>query len=228
MASTNSLVSIEQMVTQFMLRYKKPQDDYVIYTEHACALLRQYRTFDSHEVVTDDVSVDANGIIEMPDDMIAFKDLCVSKDGEWWSFTLRPAKVNLTTDAGFTDGLRDNLTDTLGARGAVNQYYYTIDWEARRIFCDGITSDTAVLKYVSSGIQTTGTTYMPDMLSELLDAYLLWRETYWVPGLAKERQLRERDFNNERLRIRNLLNSLTSAQWQDVFWGLFSQNPRRG
>ena len=225
--ATNALLPIEEMVTRFLFKYKKSSEDFSLYLEHACSLLRQYRTFDSHEVVTDDVAVDASGIIEMPDDMIAFKDLCVSKDGEWWSFTLRPAKVNLTTDAGFTDGLRDNLTDTLGARGAVNQYYYCIDWEARRIFCDGIKSDTAVLKYVSSGIKTTGTTYMPDMLSELLDAYLLLKETYWIPGIAQERPLRDKEFKDEKRRIRNLLNSLTSSQWNDLFWGLFSQNPRR-
>lgn len=225
--ATNALISIEELVTRFLLKYKKSSSDYVIYLEHACALLRQYRTYDSHEAVTESIAVDANGIIELPDDMIAFKDLCVSKDGEWWSFTLRPDLINLTTDAGFGEGVRDNLTSTLAAKGGVNEYYYAIDWEARRIFCYGIKSDTAVLKYVSSGVQTTGTTYMPDMLSELLDFYLLWKESYWVPGLAKERIFREKDFSNERLRIRNLQNSLTAKQWQDVFWGMFSQNPTR-
>jgi hypothetical protein len=236
--ATNALVPIEQMVTQFMLRFKKSNEDYVVYLEHACALLRQYRTYDSREVVTDKISVDSLGIIEMPGDMISFKDLCVAKDGEWWSFTLRPDIVNTTTFTGLIEGqdsvfgegvgVRDNLTSTLGARGAVNEYYYTIDWENRRIFCDGIKSDTALLKYVSSGVKTSGTTYMPDILSELLDNYLLFKESYWIPGLAREREMRKTDFEKERLRIRNLLNSLTSSQWNDLMWGLFSQNPKRG
>jgi hypothetical protein len=151
--------------------------------------------------------------------------------------TERPLKVNTTTftglvegqDADFGEGVNvlDNNSWGLASRGAVNQYYYMVDHNARRIFCDGIVSDTVLLKYVSSGISATATTYIPEMLTPLIDSYLLWKESYWIKDLVRERQLREKDFTNERLRIRNVLNGLTASQWQDLIWGSTSQNPKR-
>jgi hypothetical protein len=132
-------------------------------------------------------------------------------------------------DSDFGEGvaLLDNKTYTYGSKGAVNPYYFKLDWNARRIFCDGIKSDTVVLKYVSSGIDTSEDTYIPDLITPMVDSYLLWKETYWIPELVRERLAREKDYNNERLRVRNVINGLTISQWQDLFWGTATQTPKR-
>jgi hypothetical protein len=234
---TNALISLETAVTNFLLKYKKGTDDYVVYLEHGANLLREFRTHDSQEARTEKIAVSALGIVEMPDDMISFKEISVAWNGQWWTMTNKPDMVNTTTftgpveghDTAFGEGVSipDNRTTGYGASGGVNNYYYMLDWNARRIFLDGIKSDTVLLKYVSSGISATGTTYIPDLLTETLDNYLLFKETYWISGLARERQIRQKDFENARLRVRNLLNSLTASQWRDVFWGSFRQAPSR-
>lgn len=234
---TSALITIEEAITRFLLKYRKDTNNYISYLEHACNALREFMIYDSREYRTEKVSVDALGIIEMPDDMIGFKDVMVAKDGEWWSFTLRPDKVNTTTttagvegqDSAFGEGVnvKDGVTTTYGSRGGVNAYYYTIDWNARRIFCDGIVSDTVVLKYVSNGVQVSGTTYMPDMFTPVVDAYLLWKETYWEKDFVREREGRRQDYVNERLKLRYYINHLTASQWYDLIWGGMTQGPKR-
>jgi hypothetical protein len=232
-----AIIAIEEVVTRYLFKYKKDTTDYNIFLEHACNVIRDFQVHDGDKFRSEKISVSALGIIEMPTDLIRLVDVCVPKNGEWWTMTERSAKVNTTTFTGLAEGqdtdfgegvaLLDNNSYGLASRGAVNQYYYMVDYNARRIFCDGIISDTVLLKYVSSGISATATTYIPEMLTPLIDSYLLWKESYWIKDLVRERQLREKDFTNERLRIRNVLNGLTASQWQDLIWGSTSQNPKR-
>jgi hypothetical protein len=234
---TPAIIGIEEVVTRYLLKYKLPSTDYYVYLEHACDVISKFQVRDGNKFRSEKVSVSALGIIEFPSDCIRVKEPCVARNGEWWPMTERPNLVNTTTmtglveghDANFGEGVAvlDNLTYSLAAKGAVNSYYYMIDYNARRIFCDGIISDTALLKYVSSGISITATTYIPEMLIPLVDTYLLWKETYWRKDLARERASREDNFKNERLEIRNVLNGLTASQWQDLIWGSTSQNPKR-
>ena len=237
MADTNALVALEDVVTRYLLKYKKSTEDYTIYAEHAANCIRDFQVYDGVKYRSEKVTVSALGIIEMPTDLITLGGISVARNGEWWSFTERPKMVNTTTttddveghDSDFGEGetLKDNKTYTYGAKGAVNAYYYAVDWDARRIFCDGIVSDTVLLKYVSSGIDTSEDTYIPEMLTPVVDNYLLWKETYWIPALVRERPLREKDYNNERLKVRNVLRAMTADQWRDILWGSFTQVPKR-
>jgi hypothetical protein len=187
--------------------------------------------------VTAKVSVTVNRIIEMPSDMQTFVDLCIPINGEWWSFTEKQHIVNTTTFIGAVEGLdaiegegvgvTDGRTTGYAAAGGINDYNYTIDWEARRIFVDGIVSDTVVLFYTSSGIEVNGTTQVPDLLIPLFDSYLKWKSSYWLPELIRERMALEKDFTNTRLSTRNLINSMSYNQWRDVFLSSFMQAPQR-
>jgi len=236
MDSTN-LISIEQAVTRYLFKYKRMVEDYPIYLEHAGDCLREFMTYDSKEYCSEKVAVSSLGIIEMPNDLLAFKGVYVAKDGEWWSFTERPDKVNTTTETGgvethdstFGEGVnvKDGISTTYGARGAVNEYYYMIDWKARRIFCDGIVSDTVLLKYVSSGINFSGTTYIPEYLIEVHDPYLRWMECFWIDKYLRFAREREQNFVNARIKVRNRLNALSKEQWQDLIWGSLTQTPKR-
>ena len=237
MAQTSALIDIETVISRYLLKFKKSTEDYVSYLELACNCVRDFSLFHSANVVTAKVSVTANKIIEMPDDMLSFVDLCYPMQGRWWSFTRQNDIVNTTTFTGLVEG-RDSdveegvdiphaLSSGYGAKGGVNTYNYMIDWEARRIFVDGIESDTVVLKYVSSGVTVNGTTYVPDFLTPVIDSFLLWKETYWVANLARERQLREKDYTNEVLKARNLINSLTYNELRDLLLGASTQSVKR-
>lgn len=114
-----------------------------------------------------------------------------------------------------------------GAKGAVNDYYCTLDWQARRIFVNGISDDTVVLIYTTSGIEASGTTQVPEMITPMLDSYMLWKSSYWRPELVRERQSLEKDYLNARYSIRNLINSMSYDGWRDVILGSSTQSPQR-
>jgi len=237
MAHTSALVDIETIVSRYLLKYKKSTEDAVIYTEHLCNLIRDWRVHDSNQVITEKISVSALGIIEMPDSMITFVDLMLPTDGEYISFTEKDRLVNTTTFTGAIEGQDSHFGEGVtiiqpedegyGGRGAINDYNYTIDWETRRIFCNGIISDTVILRYVSSGIELTGATTVPEMITPLADAYLLLKETYWVPTLTRERLMRQKDFEDERCRLRNVINAKSYEEWGDLLMGISSQSPIR-
>lgn len=237
MADTNALISIEEAVTRYLFKYRKSTDDYILYLEHACNALRQYKVNSAPEARSEKLVVSSLGIIEMPTDLIRLKDVCVAWNGQWWTMTEKPNMVNSTTFTGIVEGhdttfgegvaIVDDVSNTFGAKGGINDLYYMVDYGARRIFCDGIVSSTVMVKYVSSGVSLTGTTYIPDLFTEVLDNYLLFKETYWLTELTRERESRKRDYRDADLVLRNIINSLTASQWKDLIWGSFSQSPKR-
>jgi len=226
MAATNSLIDINQAVSRFLLKYKLSTEDAFIFTEHACDCIRDFSLFDSGDVVSEKVTISALGIIEMPDSMVGFNGLFIPINGELWPFTEVDTIVNTTTttagvegqDSDFGEGVAiyDYASEGYGGRPGVNDYKYTLDWQARRIFCEGITSDTVLLRYVTSGVEITGTTYVPEFVLPMIDTYLLWKSSYWRPDLKRERPLLERDYTNAELKVRNFINSMSYDQWRDV------------
>src|SRR5512133_1485069 len=107
MAESGALRDIEGIVTDYLLKYKKSTEDYSSYLQHSTDCLREFMTYDSREFRTEKVSVSSLGIIEMPTDMIGFREVGVAKNGEWWSFTERPDMVNTTTTTSGVEGHDD-------------------------------------------------------------------------------------------------------------------------
>lgn len=237
MSHTSALLTIDDVVMRYLLKYKRSTDDAVIYIEHAANCWRDFRYYNSNEYVTCKVTINANRWIEFPSDMAGFVGLYMYFDGRLWPFTEQQDIVNTTTFTGLTEGRDTDYEEGVdikhatsygyGARGGVNAYNYMIDWAQRRIYVDGIESDTAILKYVSSGITVNGTTYVPDLLTPVIDTYLLYVETFWIKDLVRERESRKRDHKDEVLKARNFINSLTYDQLKDLFLGTFVQGPRR-
>lgn len=235
--ATPALISINEAVSRYMLKYKIPQEDAFIYTEHACDALRELHLYDLPNLVTDKVSVSALGIIEFPSDMVGFNGLYKFVDGYKWYFTYNDALITTTTmtggvetqddDYGEGEAVKDPKSDTYGAVGAVNDYYYKIDWKARRIFCDGVTSDTVMLEYVTSGIELTGTTYVPSQALPVIDTYLSFKECYFKPGLERYTEEREKRYDRAVLKLRNFMNSMSYDQWRDTFLSLTTMVPIR-
>lgn len=235
--ATNALISINEVVDRYMLKYKLPLEDAFIYTEHACDAVREIHLYDLPNLVTTKVSVSSIGIIEMPTDMIGFNGLYKFVDGYKWQFTRNDDIIVTTTftagvetvdeDYGEGEAVKDPKTDAYGGVGAVNDYYYKIDWKARRIFVDGTTSDTIMLEYVTSGIELTGTTYVPVMTLPVLDAYLKWKESYWIAGQERYADARERNYEKALFKVRNLINSMTYDEWHDLLLSITTQAPQR-
>ena len=235
----NALISIENIVSQFLLSYKKPTEDYVSYLSHACNCIQDFNLYDGNLACTEKVQLNTTlKCIDMPADLVSFIDLVTPIDGGWWSFTEKNI-VNTTTTTGGVEG-RDDLqgegkkinqdrTVGYGAKGGYNRFKMTLDWASRRIYVDDTYDSTTylVLIYVSSGIKATGETTVPVFLIPLVDAYLLERETFWIPELVRERPMRHDAYWREKLKVRDLINSMSVNQWHDLFLSDATQTVKR-
>ena len=233
MAYTGALVKLSDTVDRFMLKYKLPMEDAVLYFEHAADCLRNIMTKHSNISVTAKVSVGSNGILEMPTDMMGFVNLYVQVGGELWSFTDKPRMVNTTTGTVGVDevqdgeGIVDGVSYGYNAKGGVNSYYMNIDWGARRIFLDGFKSDTAVLVYTTSGLVAAGDTMIPAEATDTIDSYLFWKKS-WFDGSGRgEKDSRKRDYYDELQQLRILNFMPTGDMLKDIFWGTTTQTPQR-
>ena len=234
----SALIKLSDAVDGFMLRYKRPMEDAIQYYEHGCRCYMDIVNRHSNAVTTEKVTVSALGIVEMPTGMTGFVNLYVPIYGEWWSFTDKPRMVNTTTgtgvdetrddaDAGEGVAIRDAKYWDYGGVGGVNDYYMSIDWDARRIFLDGLKSSTAVLVYTGTGIETTTDTYIPEMCVEVIDMYLMWKESLWLNSARGEKEARKRDYVAavQQLRIHNFMP--TGDQIRDIIYSTTTQAPQR-
>jgi len=237
---TPALISIERIVTDFLFGYKKGTDDYPLYLRHACFAFQDFNLYDGEILQTAKVTINPLlKCIELPDDCQKVIDLVTPVKGGWWSFTQKDNIVNTTTTVGGVE-TRDSAQGegvvidvdrvvSYGAKGAYNKFRCTIDMAARRIYVDNVydVSDYIVLMYVSSGINANGETKVPSFIIPMIDMYLLEKETYWIPELARERQMRHQDYWQEKMKVRNLINAMSKDQWLDIFASGYTQTPQR-
>jgi hypothetical protein len=237
---TNALLPIEQVVTTYLFAYKKPTEDYSLYMQHAAQCLQNFNLYDGNLPVQTKVTINSTlKCIEMPDDMQSFIDLLTPISGSWWSFTQKNQMVNTTTTTAGVESRDDiqgegvkTLHDRTGGYGAVggwNKFNMTLDWASRRIYIDDEyeTTDYFVLVYVSSGIKVLDETLVPAFFTPVIDAYLLWKESYWLPEFARERQMRYQDYWKEKRDVRDLINSMSVSQWRDIFYSSCTQTIKR-
>jgi hypothetical protein len=236
---SNALISLEEITSRYLLKYKKSTEDYVLYLEHSAACIQDFNLYDGNIATTAKVTLNTTlKCIDMPSDMLSFIDLVTPIDGGWWSFTEKNI-VNTTTFTGGVEG-RDDLqgegkkinqdrTVGYGAKGGYNRFKMTLDWSARRIYVDDMYDATTylVMIYVSSGIKATGETTVPAFLIPLIDCYLLERETFWNTELVRERPMRHDAYWREKLKVRDLVNSMSVNQWHDLFLSDATQTVKR-
>jgi hypothetical protein len=61
----------------------------------------------------------------------------------------------------------------------------------------------------------------------MIEAYLFERETFWMPELVRERENRFNNYWREKMKIKNLINSMTVDAWKDIFLGSATQTIQR-
>ena len=236
--ATPALININQIVDEFMLAYKKSTEDAFTYLQHACNCIRDYSLYDSPNVVTEKVTITSNKWIDMPSDMVGFNGLMILQtNGSYWPCTRRDDMIITTTTTAGVEGrdsdigegaaLTDPKSSTYGGVGGVNDYYYSIDWKARRIYTEGFTTETVVLKYVTTGIEISGSTTVPTFVTPLIHDYLLWKECFWLPGLERYADAREKTYLKSEYKIRNLTMAMTADEWRDLFLSMTTQTVTR-
>jgi hypothetical protein len=227
MAHTTAYTEISKLVDKYLLLRGLPQDDYFMYLQMACNCYRDISLFHSNSTITSKIAVSSLGIIEMPVDMVGFVKLYIAPNGEIWSFTRNKNIAMTTTTTGGVEGQDTAFGEGvaiinprfigLGAKGGINSYYVNIDWGARRLFCDGFKSDTAVLIYTSSGLVVGGSTFIPQQCESPINAYIDWQREINETRNLGLLQTKEK-YYNDRLFEMKLFQFLPSAEEIRDIW----------
>ena len=123
--------------------------------------------------------------------------------GRKWSFTRDDGLIPTTStddegneyldaDAGEGVNLGEEVSYSgYGARGGINDYYFSIDHKNRRFIISGLSADFVILTYVSTGINATTATYIPRSAEESLEQFIRWKDSEYKDEptqLVKEQQ----------------------------------------
>ena len=220
-----ALTRIGDIVESFMLKYRVPMNDFTNMLLFAFDCYRDNMSHTSRLYNRIVVTADANGTIDMPEDMIDFIGLAPAAEAKLWYSTENP---NINPEAvSANDDMADDY-EALGyaGRGAINQYYHKLDWNLRKIYTDGFEAQDVLLAYVSTGIRTDEETLVDVTLTPVIDAYLYWRLGELNGEAINELVRRERSFERAvRLAARYKLPPLRSV-W-DSLLSVTSQGIRR-
>lgn len=193
MADQAATVALQTIVKRFILKYKIYEDDYINYLEHAVDCFRDLNISHLSYFKQADLTLDAVGKVSFPNDMIDFIALGVIRDDVFYTFVQSP-DLSIPTSVSSYDG------------SAWNKYFYYLDWPGRQIYCQSLPTETVTIRYISSGINSGAETMVPVQCTQVIDAYLRWKQAQMDGAGLGEQQIREVNYVNE---VRHL-------QWQQL------------
>lgn len=193
MADQAATVALQTIVKRFILKYKIYEDDYINYLEHAVDCFRDLNISHLSYFKQADLTLDAVGKVSFPNDMIDFIALGVIRDDVFYTF-VQSTDLSIPTSVSSYDG------------SAWNKYFYYLDWPGRQIYCQSLPTETVTIRYVSSGINSGAETMVPVQCTQVIDAYLRWKQAQMDGAGLGEQQIREVNYVNE---VRHL-------QWQQL------------
>ncbi|MBN2843573.1 MAG: hypothetical protein JXM68_10805 [Sedimentisphaerales bacterium] len=169
-----ALIKIGDIVEGFMAKYRVPMNDFTNMLLFAFDCLRENMSHTSRLYHHATLTTDANGMVDMPDDMMDFIGIALAGESVLWHFT---ENSNINADEVSADADVDDGAEAIGyaGRGGINDYYYKLDWNERKIYTDGAEATDIILFYVSTGIRTDEETSVDVTLASVIEAYLYWR-----------------------------------------------------
>ena len=220
-----ALVKIGDIVERFVMKWRVPMNDFTNMLEFAFDCLRDHQSHTSRLYNSVEETTDANGTLDMPEDMIDFIGIALAGEKTLWHFTengtLNEREVTASGDI-------DDGSEGYGyaGRGGINSYYYKLAWNDRKIYTDGAEATNVVLYYVSTGIRTDEETSVDITLGPVIDAYLYKRLGELNGESINELERRSQEYEKAvRLAARYKLPPLRDVR--DAILKTTSQGPRR-
>lgn len=205
MADQTATVSLQTIVKRFILKYKIFEDDFVNYLEHAADCLRDLNISHLSYYIQANLTLDSVGKVAFPTDMIDFISLGKIEDDVYYTFMQ-------STDLAVPSALTDYTSS------AWDQYYYFLDWPSRIIYCQSLPAEEITVRYISSGISTTAETVVPVQCTQVIDAYLRWKQAEMDGGSLGDLQIRKA-FYDEQIRHLQWQQLPTLEQFKDTWLG---------
>lgn len=205
MADQTATVSLQTIVKRFILKYKIFEDDFVNYLEHAADCLRDLNISHLSYYIQANLTLDSVGKVAFPTDMIDHIAIGKIEDDVFYTFM---QSTDLTVPSTLTDY----------TSSAWNKYFYFIDWPNRVIYCQGLPLEEITVRYISSGISTTAETVAPIQCTQVIDAYLRWKQAEIDGASLGDLQIRKA-FYDEQIRHLQWQQLPTLEQFKDTWLG---------
>lgn len=227
MAETSGIIRLEDLVNGYLWQSGMSREEYRRLFDMAVDGVRELNILHTKEGrTTTKLTMDANLVVQFPDDMIGFVSVGVPYKGRYWSYSRDDTILDVADrDATGPDveNPRRGYLWTYGAKGAVNtKGYYRVNYNRREILFDHVNRDDIILVYTSSGVNTDADTYIPVMYKSAIYAYLAYESNVYrlgVPEVKLERYKRKYETEIDKL---NTLQASTLDEWQDVLYGLMT------
>ncbi len=186
MAELSGLKTLPQIVEEYLFLSKKPMDEYFRYQQLAINGFKEAKLFHLKGFPTvAKLEVSAIKTIDLPDDFMSFIAVAVPIQGQYWVLTEKDSLVfsqsgdTLDDDDGEGVDIKDAYYYDYQSSGGINREgYVLIDEKNRRIILNKLqTSRTEVfLIYVSTGINASAVTYIPERAKNMIHAYMSYMD----------------------------------------------------
>jgi len=233
MAETNGLKSLEQVVNEFLFKTKRAKDEYFRFFQFAIDGVRHMRMLHMKGVGKwVKLNLNANGTIAMPDDYVSFIGVVVPIAGQFWYLTEKENLVITTTggvidpDEGEGVDINDSYSGGYAGSGGVNlEGYFKIDERYRRIWINSTDRTKVILLYNSSGVNLTGTTYVPQRAVEPIHTFMLTKDAMFT-GDAKMASYYALELTKA-IDILKYVEAPSAIEFRDVLYSIMNQLPQR-
>ena len=205
MADQTATISLQTIVKRFILKYKIFEDDFVNYLEHAADCLRDLNISHLSYYIQANLTLDGVGQVAFPGDMIDHIAIGKIEDDVFYTFM---QSTDLTVPSTLTDY----------TSSAWNRYFYYLDWPGRIIYCQSLPLEEITVRYISSGISTTAETVVPVQCTQVIDAYLRWKQAEMDGASLGDLQIRKA-FYDEQIRHLQWQQLPTLEQFKDTWLG---------
>lgn len=144
-----------------------------------------------------EVSLELNdaGVVLLPSDFIDSIAVGYNLDGRFMPISCDANMVfNNSEECGADTGTNQKVPIEAGnhltSGGGWDDYYYKIDKNKRTLAMSGaVPGNTILLRYISSGVSTTGETLVPEQALQCLKQWLHWKGIEMLPNVPQHEKI---------------------------------------
>jgi hypothetical protein len=234
----DALTTLEDIVNSVINRLDEDNSQYERYYQIAIEQLTEFNMLHIKGFNVVELGMDSNHRVKMPDDCMRVLAIGIPYLGRLWNFTqdnniYRGQSIKngiLSTDSDTPDASVVEQSERIGysARGGVNEFYYTFDYNERKIIISGTPTTNVTIHYISSGISESGVTYLPlEAKNALVDSiiYNSIVNSRIIPDNQKERA--ERKFAKSIRKLSIFYKTRTIDQIHDAWLKTLRQTAKR-
>jgi hypothetical protein len=236
MADTSGLITIREVVNGFMMKSNMDREYPVLY-QLACDCIRDLNLFilkDGKQVVK--LNMNANLIVDLPDDYLNFLALAIPLKGKYWTLTRDDGIITTTTeqngaevlDSSYGEGVDINAQGFTSYSSTLSNLegYYTLDERQRRIVFRNVDRSEVFLAYNSSGLRTDTEALVPVIAKRTIEDYMEYMITSYRNGSETKIERLRRRYDSERDKLIGL-SMPTLYELRDAFNKVINQTFRK-